>query len=201
MTTYRVNVYREDRWWMIDVPELDGHRGADGLINVGSLTQARHYADIEQEARDFICTVVDAAPSAVDLDVHIDVDGLDVGDAAAAIAADRATAKEAEARAISRSTEVAQRLSAAGVPMREIAEIVGVTHQRVDQLINKTSANAVRKVTVTAPRRVTVARDSRTGKIVAAKTAGGKDVKVVSHRGKTNHVTSTKHASAKRRAI
>lgn len=135
MRPYEVRVEFAQSHWMIDVPELDGHRGADGLINVGSLTQARHYTDIEQEARDFICTVVDAAPSAVDLDVHIDVDGLDVGDAAAAIAADRATAKEAEARAISRSTDVAVRLSEAGVPMREIGEIVGVTHQRVDQLI------------------------------------------------------------------
>ena len=143
-TTYRVNVYREDRWWMIDVPELDGHRGADGAINVGSLTQARHYADIEQEARDFICTVVDAAPSAVALDMHIDVDGLDVGDAATAIATDRTAAKAAEERAISRSTDVARRLSAAGVPMREIADIVGVTHQRVDQLIKGRPAAAAK---------------------------------------------------------
>ena len=167
MTTYRVNVYRDDRWWMIDVPELDGRRGADGLINVGSLTQARHYTDIEQEARDFICTVVDAAPSAVDLDVHIDVDGLDVGDAAAAIAADRATAKEAEARAISHSTDVAVRLSEAGVPMREIAEIVGVTHQRVDQLI---------KGATTQPRERSVAYSAATGKYgtVSTRTGAGK---------------------------
>ncbi|WP_435594640.1 hypothetical protein [Tsukamurella tyrosinosolvens] len=69
MTAYRVNVHREDRWWMIKVPELEGYRTAGGAINVGTVTQARRYADIEQEARDFICTVVDAAPYAVDLKI------------------------------------------------------------------------------------------------------------------------------------
>ncbi|WP_336671697.1 hypothetical protein [Tsukamurella sp. USMM236] len=67
MTTYRVNVHRDDRWWMIDVPELEGYRTAGGAINVGTVTQARRYADIEQEARDFICAVVGVEPAAVEL--------------------------------------------------------------------------------------------------------------------------------------
>ncbi|WP_336672004.1 hypothetical protein [Tsukamurella sp. USMM236] len=52
---------------MIDVPELEGYRTAGGAINVGTVTQARRYADIEQEARDFICTVVGLQHSAVQL--------------------------------------------------------------------------------------------------------------------------------------
>ncbi|WP_019204598.1 hypothetical protein [Tsukamurella sp. 1534] len=190
MTTYRVNVHRDDRWWMIEVPELDGHRGPDGIINVGDTTQARHYSDIEKEARDFICTVVDVAPSAVDLDVHIDVEGLDIAAAADEIASARATAKEAEARAVARSSEVAAALSSAGVPMRDIGEIVGVSHQRVDQLINKTVANPKRKVAVTtrAPKKTAVParaakyRDLRAAPRVAA-------------------AASAKKTGAKRRAV
>lgn len=136
MTTYRVNVYREDRWWMIDVPELDGHRHADGSVNIGGLTQARHYNEIESQARDFICTVVDVAPSAVDLDVHITVGGMDVTATAAAIAADRAAAREAEARAVAESEAVAKKLRDAGVPLRDIGEVVGVSFQRVGQLVS-----------------------------------------------------------------
>jgi hypothetical protein len=44
---------------MITVPGLDGYVAADGSINVGDTTQARHAGEIEYMARDFIATVLD----------------------------------------------------------------------------------------------------------------------------------------------
>lgn len=135
MTTYRANVYRDGKWWMIDVPELDGLTRPDGTTNVSSLTQARHYSEIEQQARDFICTAADVAPSTIDLDLHITVDGLDVIATAEKIAADRKAAADAEARALSTAKETAKKLRAAGVSLSDIGSVIGVSLQRVSQIV------------------------------------------------------------------
>lgn len=65
MQTFDIEVTREDRWWIITVPELDGYRDADGAINVGITTQARHEGEIDAMARDFIATVIDVSVESV----------------------------------------------------------------------------------------------------------------------------------------
>lgn len=75
MRTYKVSVTRDDRWWLITVPELLGHVGASGAVNVGDTTQARRLADVPAQARDLICTVTDAAPAEVGVNIKIEVDG------------------------------------------------------------------------------------------------------------------------------
>ena len=65
MNTYRVTVTRDDRWWMIAVPELKGYARPDGTIKLSETTQARRLSDVTREATDFICTVTDKAPSEV----------------------------------------------------------------------------------------------------------------------------------------
>ncbi|MFD4439764.1 hypothetical protein ACFWPK_08275 [Nocardia sp. NPDC058519] len=62
MTAYHLEVFRDDRWWMIRIPQLDGLNG-----NIEGLTQARRHADIAKEATDYICTVADVAASTVEL--------------------------------------------------------------------------------------------------------------------------------------
>jgi hypothetical protein len=42
MHTYEIDVYRDGRWWMIRIPEIDG------------LTQARHRGEIDDMARSYI---------------------------------------------------------------------------------------------------------------------------------------------------
>ncbi len=65
MPTYDVNVVRDDRWWMITVPELAGRVTNDGSINLSDTTQARRLSEVPDQARDFICTVTGAAPADV----------------------------------------------------------------------------------------------------------------------------------------
>lgn len=131
MTTYRVNVHREDRWWIIRIPSLDGTAGLDECLG-----QARRYEDIEKEARDIITVVADVAPSTIDLDVHVRVDDVDVSAAAAEIARERRVAAEADARARQASLDIAERLKAAGVPVRDIGAVTGLSFQRVQQLVS-----------------------------------------------------------------
>ncbi|GAS98200.1 uncharacterized protein RMCC_5165 [Mycolicibacterium canariasense] len=58
MMIFDVEVTRDDRWWMITVPELDGYVTPSGAINIGDTTQARHEGEIEAVARDFVATVL-----------------------------------------------------------------------------------------------------------------------------------------------
>jgi hypothetical protein len=59
MPTFDIDVTRDDRWWMITIPELDGYVTPDGSINVGDTTQARHPGEIEDMARDYIAVTLD----------------------------------------------------------------------------------------------------------------------------------------------
>lgn len=130
MTTYRVEVYRDDRWWMIRVPELDGHRGYDE-----TLTQARRYGDIETEARDYISLVANVAPSTIDLDIHVTVGDIDVSAAEERIAERREAAAAAERAALNDAAVTAIKLKEAGIALRDIGDIIGVSYQRVGQLV------------------------------------------------------------------
>lgn len=136
MHTYRVNVTRDNRWWMITVPELDGYVGADGAINVGDTTQARRLSDVPTEARDFICTVTDCAPSEVDMEITITVDGIDVTQRARKVADDREVADRHAAAAAAQARQLARDLAARGVAVRDVGDVLGVSFQRAQQLIS-----------------------------------------------------------------
>lgn len=136
MTTYQVNVTRDDKWWMITVPELNGYVGADGAINLSDTTQARRLSDVPSEARDFICTVTDKAPSEVSINITICVDDIDVTARAGKVVEDRRRAEDYAAAAQAESKELARELAARGVPVRDVGEVLGVSFQRAQQLIS-----------------------------------------------------------------
>lgn len=67
---------------MVTIPELHGYVTKDGSINLSDTTQARRLSEVPSQARDFICTVTDAAPSKVSVDITVAVDDIDVTAAA-----------------------------------------------------------------------------------------------------------------------
>lgn len=136
MHTYNVHVTRDDRWWMIEVPELAGYVGSDGAINLSTTTQARRLSDVTKEAFDLICTVTDSAPSEVAVKVNIAVDGIDVTAKAAKIARDRELAEQHAAAAQTQARELARCLAQQGVAVRDVGEVLGVSFQRAQQLVS-----------------------------------------------------------------
>lgn len=136
MRTYQVNVTRDDRWWMVAVPGLTGYITSDRAINMSDTTQARRLSEVRSQAIDFICTVTDVAPSEVQVNITIDVDGIDVTAEAKKVAHNRelaarhATAAQAEAR------DLARHLAKHGVAVRDVGEVLGVSFQRAQQLIS-----------------------------------------------------------------
>ena len=136
MHTYRVEVTRDGKWWMITVPELAGRRGADGSVNLGDTTQARRLSDVGRQARDFICTVTDSAPSKVGVDITVRVGGIDVTTRARRIVDEREIADRHATAAREQATALARDLAAQGVPVRDVGEVLGVSFQRAQQLIS-----------------------------------------------------------------
>lgn len=137
MHTYQVNVTREDRWWMITVPELNGYKDADGAINLTDTTQARRLSEVPGQALDFICTVTDKAPSEVGVHINIAIDGIgDVTMRADKVRKDRELAERYATAAQEEAKELARDLAAHGVAVRDVGDVLGMSHQRAQQLIS-----------------------------------------------------------------
>ena len=125
MSTYRVDVTREGKWWMVAIPELD------------DLTQARRIGEAELMAREVIALRTGAALDDIEVDMHIDVDDIsDAGARAEKIRAERREAERLEQQALTESKALARELADRNVPVRDIGELLGVTFQRASQLVN-----------------------------------------------------------------
>ncbi|HEY2086234.1 MAG TPA: hypothetical protein VGH54_09445 [Mycobacterium sp.] len=122
MSTYHANVERDGKFWLIHVPEVD------------RVTQARHVREIERMARDLVATMEDVEPGSFDLEVSIDLPKY-AQDHLKASRAYRHEALEANRRS-AEEARIAARSLAEDLPLRDVAELLGVSHQRVHQLVN-----------------------------------------------------------------
>lgn len=121
MTTYPVTATREGRWWAIEVP---GHPIA---------TQAAKATDIAAMATEAIALTYDVDEAEVDVDVVLVVP--DAQDALTELAAARDQADTAARASAAAAARAARRLRAAGLSTRESARVLGLSHQRVHQLL------------------------------------------------------------------
>ncbi len=124
--TYEVNVSREGRYWVAEVEGVPG-----GATEVRSLT------DLDTEVRDLLAGLLDQDEDA--LDVKYDFSEA-LGDETAR-AWERFEAERQEIYKRQRQMEadrltVLRELRTQGVSMRDSAVVVGVSHQRVAQLLD-----------------------------------------------------------------
>lgn len=127
MKTYTATVTREGRWWMINIPELDG------------ITQARRLAEAELMAREYIAVTIDEKLSDIAVELHLDgIAGVEaVSERISRIREEKIEASRLEAAAQDESVALAKDLVRAHVPLRDAAEVLGVSYQRVHQLVSR----------------------------------------------------------------
>ena len=113
----------DDGWWALSCPKV---RGAH--------SQVRRLDRAVEMARDAIAGVLDVAPSTVDvkLDVRLPRDLKSVVDS---IDRSAAVARDAALRAAEAQREAARALIDEGLTLRDAAVVLGLSHQRVGQLI------------------------------------------------------------------
>jgi len=124
MNIYDATVTREGKWWMVAIPEIDG------------LTQARRLSEAEKMAREYVAVTLDLPLDSVAIRLRMgSVAGIEVSETLAEIQDDRQRAAELEAATRERSSELARKLAAANIPVRDIGTLMGVSFQRAHQLV------------------------------------------------------------------
>lgn len=122
--TYTARVTRDGKWWMIHVPEIDG------------LTQARRVGEVEQMARELIAVTTGKPIADISVAIqHTAIAGIQVGELVSRINRDRRLQAAVSDRLARETQEAARRLVAAQVPLRDVGGLLGVSHQRVQQLV------------------------------------------------------------------
>jgi hypothetical protein len=123
MKTYHAEVTRDGRFWLIRVPELDRS------------TQALRYKDVPAMTSELI--EIMAGIGSDDYELHLTVHlPSAVADhvTRAEVLREEARRKNSEAAAESRAA--VRELLAQGISQREAGEVLGLSFQRVNQLVN-----------------------------------------------------------------
>jgi hypothetical protein len=128
MTTYTVRAKRWERGWELHI---------DGV----GVTQSHGLADAEGMARSYIAMMTEAAPDSFTVAIVPQVgNGLDEAATAAREATRRA--EEAQREAAAKSRKVAHGLHERGLTGRDISAVLGVSPQRVSQLLRAAKTGA-----------------------------------------------------------
>ncbi|OBG25436.1 hypothetical protein [Mycobacterium sp. E3198] len=128
MYEFKIEIKREGRWWMVYIPEIDG------------VTQARRLAEAPTMARDYIA--LDRGIPVSEITVEIASIRMEepafreLLDTARQIKHTRAQAAELERESTQQARDFAHWLVTYGVPVRDIAVLLGISPQRVSQLAN-----------------------------------------------------------------
>lgn len=124
MTTYSVTYRRDpgDDAWLVDV---------EGMPDVHTFGRTLEEAAVN--AREAIAVTVDADESKVELQEHFVVAEVNVEE----LADLRDRAQELHEIYLSRQRAAALRLAEEGVSRRDSARMLGVSHQRVQQLVTR----------------------------------------------------------------
>ncbi|PZS38287.1 MAG: MerR [Pseudonocardiales bacterium] len=130
MTSYDVTVTREDNLWVALVDDI----GA---------TDVEHFPELDVEVRDYIAGMTDTDPDDFAVRWRYEINGRDVTDALARfMAAERELREVMEEEAAKAAERDAARLVAikavrsAGLSQRTAADVLGLSHQRVHQLVH-----------------------------------------------------------------
>jgi Uncharacterized conserved protein len=122
MKTYEVHVFRHDKWWVIEIPDV---RGAH--------SQARHLREVELMARDVIALMLEVSEDSFDIDVHVHTPD-DVQIELDHSARYRRQAADAQSQAAWHLRRATRRLRTKGLPYRDIGAVLGVSGARAKQL-------------------------------------------------------------------
>lgn len=126
MSSYQIEVTREDGLWVADV-------WAPGLGPAA--TDTVRFADLEAEVRDLIAGLTDSEPADFELTWRYNIGGVDMTETIsrllkAEVGLQRATQAHEEAR-----RAALQELAGTGLSQAVIGDVLGVSHQRVHQLL------------------------------------------------------------------
>jgi hypothetical protein len=145
MNTYRVTASRDGKFWMLEIT-------GPGLKRSGA-TQVRRLDQIEAMVRDWLVTrfdLLDESTVEIILEPVLPAEERSVVDAALS---KRQAAEEAQREAVAATTAAARELTKHDLTTRDIGALLGISHQRVSQMVNPEPVTKKRKPKKTAKTR------------------------------------------------
>lgn len=121
MITYKVRARRWERGWELHIEDV-------------GVTQSHTLRDAERMVCDYISLDTGAEPGSFAVEITPEIGG-ELGERTAAARRAVAAAERAQRDAAASSRAVARQLHGAGLNGRDIAAVLGVTPQRVSQLL------------------------------------------------------------------
>lgn len=121
MSRYTAHATRDGRFWLVHVPEVDRS------------TQARSIAEIEVMARDLVAIMEGVESDSFELDVRIVMPGR-VRQRLEHAQELREREAQARAEAAAEVRAAALELKDAGISLRDLGKLLGVSYQRAHQL-------------------------------------------------------------------
>ncbi|NQX29241.1 hypothetical protein HQQ81_17995 [Microbacteriaceae bacterium VKM Ac-2854] len=125
MMEYTSVAHREGRWWIVQCDQLPG-----------ALSQVTRLDKAEEAQREAIAFVAQISPSDVTVRVRASINP-EVDEEVLQTRRMKEEIAAAETRAAAQSRALAARLAGESYSLREIGFILGVSHQRVGQLLNE----------------------------------------------------------------
>lgn len=121
---YRVRARRSGTWWALDTRDVRGFA-----------SQARRLDRAEAAARDAIRLLTDMPDDAFEIEIHPDL-GDEIAVGIARLGAARTEARDLRARIARLQGDLAAELADRhGLPVRDIGVLLGISHQRVAQIL------------------------------------------------------------------
>ena len=125
MKTYRANVTREDGYW---VAVVEGLRGG--------ATETRTFAALEGEVRDLVAGLTDTDEDSFGLELELSDELKRVREVIGAMERIREALAEVRGQYEATQREAARTLHEEHLSARDSAKLIGVSHQRISQLLN-----------------------------------------------------------------
>jgi hypothetical protein len=133
MTSYTVTVSREEPWWVAVVGGL-----------AGGATEVRRLNQLETEVRDLIAGLTDSSEDAFELDWNYDLPP-ELARPVRQFVEARARRQAAEHDYAAAQQRAVDALTAAHVSVRDAAELLGLSYQRVAQIRPQPAARGRRR--------------------------------------------------------
>ncbi|MGP9587244.1 hypothetical protein ACT3TB_16465 [Micrococcaceae sp. AOP34-BR2-30] len=124
MTSYTVNVDRDETMWRVRVPEIE------------RTTVARTLGEVDAMARDLIALMTDQDPESFDLAVNVEAPS-HAAKILEQARAHRAKADELNTTAAAEIREAARQLRKDGLTVKDISDVLDVSKQRASQLLSQ----------------------------------------------------------------
>jgi predicted RNase H-like HicB family nuclease len=120
--TYLVEARREEEWWILIVPELDG-----------ITTQTRRLDQADDMVRDLIALWLEVDPDSFDMEIAPNLPG-PIGKVVSDAVKSRHTAMVTREKAAVKTGKAIDALVGQGYAIRDVGRLLGISHQRVAQL-------------------------------------------------------------------